>query len=263
MDIIEAIKVRRSVRTYDGRPLSTDMADKIDKAIASATSPFSGNVSIKLATVDTGGVFRPSTYGVIKQAKNYLLMGAGDDSESHLSGGFMMEQIVLNACRLGLATCWIAGTFKGESFVKAANFPQNERLTAISPIGYSGDKPRIMDRIIRAVAKSDKRKPLGELFFVNDFSKPLTKDNPYALPFEMMRLAPSSTNSQPWRALIHDKHIDFYCATDNKYSMIDMGIGLCHFAIAANKQKMAGTFSQNEKPIPAPKAWQYVVSFIL
>lgn len=101
-----------------------------------------------------------------------------------------------------------------------------------------------MDRLMRAVASSDKRKPLGELFFVNDFSVSLTEDGPYAMPLDMMRLAPSSANSQPWRALVRGNQVDFYCAKDNNYSMIDMGIGLCHFALAADAQNISGAFAK-------------------
>ncbi len=262
MNILEAIKVRRSVRTYDGQPLSAAQASQINDAISLASSPFGGSVTIKLATVDTGGEFRPSTYGVIKGARSYLLMGLDNDVNSKLSGGFMMEQVVLRACQLGLATCWIAGTFKSKSFTDAAALPAGETLEVVSPIGQPGDRPRFMDRLMRAVASSDKRKPLGDLFFVNDFSVSLTEDGPYAMPLDMMRLAPSSTNSQPWRALVRGNQVDFYCAKDNNYSMIDMGIGLCHFALAADAQNISGAFAKNELPVPAPGNWQYVVSFI-
>ncbi len=262
MNIIEAIKARHSVRTYAGIRLAPDQETKINDAINSASSPFGGNVTIRLMAVNAGGEFRPSTYGVIKEARNYLLMSLGDDNDSKLSGGFIMEQVVLKACQLGLSTCWIGGTFKDKTFTSAAAIPDGEHLTAVSPIGQAAEKTRIADRIFRAMVNSSKRKPLGDLFFVNDFSTPLTENGPYAAMLEMMRLAPSSRNSQPWRALIRGKRLDFYCSTQNKYSLIDMGIGLCHFYLAADEQNCIGHFTKEVMPAPASGDWHYVISFL-
>lgn len=262
MDIFQTIKVRRSVRTYDGTELTPAQSQSINDAIKNATSPFGGDVTIRLAAVDTGGEFRPSTYGVIKDARNYLLMGVGDDDNSLLSGGFMMEQVVLKACDLGLGTCWIAGTFKSGSFTAAAKLPVGETLRVVSPIGEPVAKRSLVDKMLRTMAGSDKRKPLGELFFMNNFSTPLPADGEYAQILEMVRLAPSSSNSQPWRALVRGDQVDFYCATDNRYSMIDMGIGLCHFALAADALNVTGAFAQNGMPVPAPDGWRYIISYI-
>ena len=55
---------------------------------------------------------------------------------------------------------------------------------------------------MRATLGSAKRKPMDDLFIVNDESK-------FYWPLEMMRLAPSSTNSQPWRAEVDSNTVYF------------------------------------------------------
>ncbi|MDE7408014.1 MAG: hypothetical protein K2M76_06295, partial [Muribaculaceae bacterium] len=113
MDLIEAIKDRKSVRTFSSRPMTEADRQSLLRAIAGAESPFGGDVTIALADFPENGPFKPSTYGVITGAVDYLMMWLGDDDASWMSGGYKMEQVVLRATQLGLGTCWIAATFKG------------------------------------------------------------------------------------------------------------------------------------------------------
>ena len=77
----------------------------------------------------------------------------------------------------------------------------------------------------------------------------------------MMRLAPSSTNSQPWRATTDSDIVHFYCATSNRYSLTDCGIGLCHFADGATHAGIQGNFRNiSDHPEP-PQNWRYITSF--
>ncbi len=84
---------------------------------------------------------------------------------------------------------------------------------------------------------------IEELFFDGAFDTPLTKEKAesLAIPLEMIRLAPSAVNKQPWRVVVVDNTVHFYLKRSKGFSkegkldmqMIDMGIALCHFALAA------------------------------
>ena len=63
MDIIEAIEKRRSVRTFNGIPLSDDIREELLSIIDSSRDPFGGSVTIRLRRFDTKGESRPGTFG--------------------------------------------------------------------------------------------------------------------------------------------------------------------------------------------------------
>ena len=260
-DILETIRARRSVRTYRGNPLTANQKAELTAAIASAVNPFGGEVAIRLADVDIAGPYRPGTYGVIRGARNYLLMGMADDDRSQLAAGFMMEQVVLRATALGLGTCWIAATFKGSDFARLAQMPDGLSLRIVSPVGEPAEKKSLLERLTRTVARSSTRKPFGDLFFVDDFSTPLQSDSKFGLPLEMLRLAPSSTNSQPWRALVEGDTVHFFCRPGS-CALIDLGIGLSHFALTCDRLNLSGDWQRlPQPPTPAHASLRYVISY--
>lgn len=260
MNIIEAIKERRSVRSYNGEPLSEVMKSELNKAIASVTSPFGGRVTIRLKEFDLKNGFKPSTYGMIKGASNFFMLGIADDELSALSAGFMFEQVVLKAWQLGLGTCWIAATFKGTDFDNGEAWPDGEQLRIISPVGVAAKKS-VVESIARMAIRSDRRKDFSSLFFDNDFDTPLSSDGRFGQSLEMLRLAPSSTNSQPWRALVVGDTVHFYYVPKSQLSVLDCGIGLCHFYEAERFNSRKGEFFKSENAPTAPKNWKYLVSY--
>lgn len=228
MDIIEAIRNRRSVRTFDGQPLSAVRRDELTTFAANVYNPFGGQFSIRLKTFDLASGFKPSTYGMIKGAVDFFTLGISDDEMSALAAGFGFEQVVLKATQLDLGTCWIAATFKGTCFDDGHAWPDGESLKIVCPVGTAAKKS-LVEKIARTAVRSDKRRPFSSLFFDGDFSRPLTTGTVFDMSLEMLRLAPSSTNSQPWRAIVCGTTVHFYYVPKSKCSVLDCGIGLCHF----------------------------------
>ena len=260
MDIIEAIRTRKSVRSYSGAPSATQLAE-LDRAIASAGSPFGGAYTMRLGHFDIKGPHKPGTYGVVRGASCYILMAVdSSDDASLLGAGYAMEQVVLAATAMGLGTCWIGGTFKGGDFDRGQSWPSGQALRIISPVGVPSERKSLLERVAHAALRSGKRKPFGELFSDGGFGAPLGADSTFAPALEMMRLAPSSVNSQPWRALVQAGTVHFYCATDNAYSLIDMGIGLCHFGEAERHYGHDGRFAR-EYDAPQKEGLRYITSY--
>lgn len=260
MNIIEAMKERRSVRSYNGKPLNQEMIDKLKRIIEESYTLFGGNITIRLKKFDLKGDYKPSTYGVIKGASDYFLMGIGEGENSDLTAGFQFEQIVLKAWELGLGTCWIAGTYKGTQFDKGEKWPEGESLKIICPVGYP-EKPRFSEKLMRLTVGSDKRKPFSQLFFEEDFKKTLSPDNKFMESLEMLRIAPSSTNSQPWRALAEGNKVMFYYKPKYPITIIDCGIGICHFYETEKYNGFSGRFEKEpEWPTP-PEDWKYLISY--
>lgn len=248
------------MRSFDGKLLPPEMVAKLDEAIAESGDPFGGNVTIRLKAFDMKDGFKPSTYGFIKGAVNFFLLGIRDDEASALSAGFSFERVVLKAWELGLGTCWIAGTFKGSDFDRGESWPDGQTLKIVCPVGVA-EKPRLLEKLGRKVMGSDRRKPFGELFFTEGFGKPLSPDSHFGEALEMMRLAPSSTNSQPWRALVDGDTVHFYCKPKGQVSVLDCGIGICHFYLTEEYLRRKGSFFKADCAPTPPDAWKYLCSF--
>ena len=133
MDILEAMTVRRSVRTYTGRPITALQSERIVAAISDAANPFGPAPYIKLISFGEERDLRPSTYGMIRGACDYLTMGYGGSEADALAAGFAMEQVVLEATRMGLGTCWIAATFRGSDFERKATWQPVRALWSAWP----------------------------------------------------------------------------------------------------------------------------------
>ncbi|MCH5319707.1 MAG: hypothetical protein J1E38_08385 [Paramuribaculum sp.] len=260
MEIIKAIKERRSVRNYNGQPLDHEALDYLQRAINDSYSLFGGSATIRLKSFDLEGDFKPSTYGVIRGASDFFLVGMGEDDDSALTAGFQFEQIVLKAWDKGLGTCWIAATFKGSQFDKNESWPDGESLRIISPVGIPKEK-NFFEKFTRKMLGSDNRKPITELFFETNFTKPISPKNKFFDALAMLRLAPSSTNSQPWRALVEDNKVLFYYIPKSKISIIDCGIGICHFYETEKLGGAQGEFVKESSVPEAPKNWKYLISY--
>jgi len=263
MKIIDAIKRRTSVRNFDGKSLPDGQVASIQRWIAQATSPFGGSVSIRLARMDGGTSFRPSTYGVITGARQFLLLAMRPDRESALSAGYMMERIVLNAVVAGLGTCWVGGTFSGSSFDRGMLWPDGERLRIVVPVGVAASRKAILSELMSLAVGSRRRRPFGSLFFDCTFATPLSHAGAGGLAFslEMMRLAPSSMNSQPWRAIVEGGVVHFFMKRHSDLSLIDMGIGLCHFHEAEMAARCSGEFFMATGPAAPPTGLSYLISY--
>ena len=59
MDIIQAMKERRSVRSFNGKPLSPEQIADLEKAAEESYTLFGGNITIRLKSFDIKGDFKP------------------------------------------------------------------------------------------------------------------------------------------------------------------------------------------------------------
>lgn len=260
MNIIEAIKERRSVRSFDGNGLSDAQKAELNKAIEESFSPFGGEVTIRLKEFDLKEGYKPSTYGMIKGAEDFFLLATGSDEASALTTGFRFEQVVLKAWEMGLGTCWIAATFKGSDFDRGEIWPDGEELKIICPVGVA-IKPTMKEKLTRMTLGSKNRKPFDELFFYGDFKHAVPEDNRFREALEMLRVAPSSTNSQPWRALVDGDSVHFYYKPKSEASVLDCGIGICHFYLTEQFHGREGSFVKESGVPTPPEDWKYLISY--
>ena len=272
IQIIETIKRRRSVRTYQDKALEPDVREKLQRYMDSLENPFGQPVKKYMIDkkVATEGE-RLGTYGLIKGANTFLGISVPDTDLAHVAAGYEFENLILEATALGLGTVWLAATFNREGFASAMGIPKDELFPAISPVGYPAAKRSLTESLMRTAMRSSTRKEWDTLFFLNDFRTPLTKEmaGDYAEPLEMVRLAPSDKNTQPWRVLKSGNSFHFYVARKSGISReekiikrVDAGIALSHFHQTALELGLKGHFRQVEQAtVERPQNSCYIISW--
>lgn len=272
IQIIETIKRRRSVRTYQDKALEPDVREKLQRYMDNLENPFGQPVKKYMIDkkVATEGE-RLGTYGLIKGANTFLGISVPDTDLAHVAAGYEFENLILEATALGLGTVWLAATFNREGFASAMGIPKDELFPAISPVGYPAAKRSLTESLMRTAMRSSTRKEWDTLFFLNDFRTPLTKEmaGDYAEPLEMVRLAPSDKNTQPWRVLKSDNSFHFYVVRKSGISReeeiikrVDAGIALSHFHQTALELGLKGHFRQAEQAsVERPQNSCYIISW--
>lgn len=261
---IEAIKTRQSIRSYSRRPVRHATEGQLRDYLRHVDNPFAGYVRFELVKTDDNLSGRHlGTYGVIANAGMYMT-AITDRSEFSMEAlGYTFEKAVLKATMLGLGTCWLGGTFNKGVFAEAAALKDNEILPAVSPVGIPASRPTLLARTMGKVTRHHTRKPFEQLFFNENWQTPLTSRvaGKWEIPLEMVRLAPSSRNCQPWRVLINSEGIHFFLNQTREINRIDIGIALCHFDLACQEKKISGRFWRCDAVPVIPKGMQYVISW--
>lgn len=269
----KTIKKRRSVRTYEERKLTEDDKKKLKAFADTLSNPFGEKVNFHFVekTTEASGE-KLGTYGVIKGANYYIGASVANTEFGLEAVGYDFENLILYATHLGLGTVWLAATFSRDKFSTAMGIKSEDLFPAISPVGYPVEKKRMKEALMRKLMKSDQRKPWETLFFSNGFSSPLTEKEAgsYAVPLEMLRLAPSATNAQPWRVVKEGNVYHFYEThnanskeEDKAIKRVDLGIGIAHFHQTAMERGLSGKFEKlSQQNFEVPENTNYIISWV-
>ena len=142
----------------------------------------------------------------------------------------------------------------------------------MTPIGYPAQKMSVKESLMRKGVRADSRVPFTSLFYDSGFDKSLAPEQAGVLaqPLELVRWAPSAVNKQPWRAVAGENAVHFYLKhtrgfvsdTVGDMQKIDMGIALCHFALAAEENGLNIQFCINDPGIPTEPDTEYIVTYL-
>jgi len=231
----EAIWIRRSRRQFDPRQLDQYALEGLG-VVCKSFRPFEG---VRAVLVDNApdAVFKGiiSNYGKIKGAPAFIaFMGNMEDPNVHEKLGYTGEGIVLEATALNLGTCWVGVSFNAELASHLAHIEKQEKILAITPVGYTREKWSLEERIMTGFGMTHKRKPLEKLLVKGrDASWPLWVKT----ALEAARVAPSAINRQPWRFTTGENSItisvDSLKDTLNISKRLDCGIAMLHIELAS------------------------------
>jgi nitroreductase len=155
MELGEAVKNRRSIRSYQNRPVEEE---KIERVLEAARwAPSAGNLqSVEYVVVrdeETRKKLAEASYGQVhvrnapvsivvccnfSKISNYG--SRGKDLYSIQESGACIQNLMLAAHSLGLGTCWI-GAFDEAKISQIIRAPANAKPVAVITVGYAAEKP--------------------------------------------------------------------------------------------------------------------------
>lgn len=178
----EILKKRRSVRSFDSRPVNRDDVIAICEAARSAPSACNSQTWRFVAITDKETIQRICKEAMRPVIPNkwlgqapLIIVGCSKlDIISNRIGtkvtgieyyqidlGIAMEHMVLKATDLGLGTCWI-GWFNENRIKEVLNIPKEIKVSAMLAVGYPADEP----------PKKRSRKALGKILFGDKWGNP-------------------------------------------------------------------------------------------
>ena len=260
---------RKSVRTFSEEPLRAVDRKRLESFLGSVENPFGVPVRFHLLDAWEYNLSSP----VVRGAELYVAAKAPRVPRAEEAFGYAFEQFVLYAAHLGIGTVWLAGTLDRSAFENALELTESELMPAVSPVGYPASRRSVRENLMRRSVRADTRRPFSELFFRGGFSEPLVAQyaGEFREPLEMLRLAPSAVNRQPWRVVVGEGVVHFclrrsrgrFPASAGDLPRVDMGIALAHFLLTARENGLEGRLTEERPELELPDHTEYVISYRL
>lgn len=267
--IKDVIRKRRSVRTFDEKPITAEDMQKLSEAFQKSDNPFGIAVEFRFLDAKEHALTSPVLVGTdcyvaakINRVQNY-----------EVAFGYSFEKFCLYAEDLGIGTVMLGGTFNRGNFEKAIEVKENEVMPVATPVGYPADKMSVREKLMRKGIKADERVPFETIFFDGSFAKGLTPDNAgkFRDALEMLRLAPSAANKQPWRVVVCGDTVHFYEKKGKGMSndaigdlqKVDIGIGIAHFDLTLKESGMSGELFSSDPGFEVEESVEYIISYKL
>lgn len=216
MELLEAIKLRHSVRQYKNKPLETEVISALQKEVEICNQE--GGLHIQLVTNEPKAFDSfMAHYGKFSGVTNYFALIGQKTADLEEKCGYYGERLVLKAQQMGLNTCWVAMSY---SKIKSAFvIDKGEKLCLVIALGYGENqgiahKSKSADAVMKAEGN------------IPGWFKKGT---------EAALLAPTAMNQQKFMLTLKDGNKVSAKAGTGFYVKTDLGIVKYHFEISAGK----------------------------
>ena len=152
MNVMEAIKTRRSVRCYQDKPVEPEKLEQVLEAARLAPSASNGQ-DWKFIVVQDAGTRK----ALVKACHNQSFIGqapvvigacsinpkrvmASGQSAAAVDLAIAVDHMTLAAVELGLGSCWI-GAFDAAAVGKLLDVPDDAVVVHVLPLGYPAESP--------------------------------------------------------------------------------------------------------------------------
>ncbi|MGB2963342.1 MAG: nitroreductase family protein [Anaerolineales bacterium] len=280
--VSQLIRKRYSCRTYHDNPIQETDLNELEDFISSCQKGPLGNQArfsiVAARKRDSGALRGLGTYGFIKNPTGFVLGAIQNKPGSLEDFGYLLEIILLKTTDKNIGSCWLGGTFTKSRFARIMDLQKGEYIPSVASIGYPADQQAWMDRVSRLYAGADRRFPWDVLFFSDHMENPIypKETGKYREVLELVRLAPSASNKQPWRIVKIGNAWHFYLKRTRQYpppvfdillnladlQRVDLGIAMAHFELSAEEIGLAGKWIVQDPEIPLPdRLTEYTVSW--
>jgi nitroreductase len=216
MEILEAMRLRHSVRSYTTKEIDGETLDQLKKIIDECNSDGGLHIQLCLNDPKTFSGFM-AKYGKFRNVRNYIALIGKKDATLEEKSGYYGEKIVLKAQQLGLNTCWVGLTYSKSKSIAKVNL--GEKLLMVITVGY-GETNGI----------SHKTKPIEKLCSITGGETP----DWFKRGMEAVQLAPTAINQQKFHFELNKNTVKTI-AGFGFYTKVDLGIAKYHFEIGAGK----------------------------
>ncbi len=166
MDVLEAIRGRRSIRRFESRAIEAGKVDLLKEALIWA--PSAGNLqSRRFYFIYNDEIKEMLARAALGQrfiaAAPLVVVGCADLRIGRYYGerginlyciqdlSCSIENMMLAAHAMGLGTCWVGAFYEGE-VSEILNLPDNLRPLAVVPVGYPAQMPKAPSRVSKDAA---------------------------------------------------------------------------------------------------------------
>lgn len=263
LDMFDLMRARRSCRSFQTRKLTPEHRSELMAYVHRHSEPSN---RLGKAAVRFEYIAAPLTVWPVVGAGEFLVSIAPSayNRLAVIDVGRSLQKVVIEATRMGLATCWI-GPGADQSSVaqhlgKRFN-PQADHIICVCAVGYKSFYKPLLLRLIQGLQR--RRLPLSSLFFADSkFKEPLQVKacpfNQFGRTYEVCQWSPSSFNAQPTRCVAvltdNDGHkntvaegekkslrFDFYATTESRYyAAVALGIWCANWEIGCEALGIRG-----------------------
>ena len=169
LDLFEAIRKRKSVRSYAPTPIPEEALVKV--LDAARLGPSAGNIQPWhfIIVKDEGKrarIAKGCRYGRFLAESPVVIVACGDKKASThwyaVDTAIALEHLVLAATALGLGTCWVGG-FDQEDISEMLKLPEKFEVVALMALGYPRKKLDLLAKILHMVRRRKKLKDIVSL----------------------------------------------------------------------------------------------------
>jgi nitroreductase len=175
MDIFEAVQERKSIRSYQDKPVEREKIEKILEA--GRLAPSAKNLEpwhfIAVTDAQKRKALSGGTWAKFLSQSPLVIVACGDKKASPdwyaIDVALAVENMVLTAVGEGLGTCCV-GSFNEKDVKALLKVPENFEVLVMLAVGYPGDKIDLSSKLLNLVRT---RKSLSEVASEEELGKRL------------------------------------------------------------------------------------------
>jgi nitroreductase len=172
MEVYEAIKIRKSVRAYDTKPIPEDVLIRVLEA--GRVAPSANNAQpwhfIVVKSLEKREILSKRMFARFLVESPVVVVGCGEMNGkfSVVDVSIAMQQMVLAATAEGLGTCWV-GDFNEKIVRDLLKIPEKYSVVCLLTMGYPREKLDLAAKLMRTRS----RKKMEDIVSLEEFGNRL------------------------------------------------------------------------------------------